>query len=538
MERLDRTDVLHPHPLTSRLARVGRFDRYDIATGVLLAVGALVRALAAFPVHKLSGDADSLLTGMCALHVLHGHFPAFLAVARQGAAECYLAAGAFAIFGYSRGSLFGEAFLMDVAGLVAAYFFARELIGRKLACLALLIFAVPSAAVLLITYMPVGHSTTFFLMAMSLFLTARIERVGPSVGNVALWGLFAGLGVWHTLLTLGVSLPAAVWLIASRADVRRLRHLATALGGAVVGAAPWIAYNVLHPLAYFKESVALGGRHDLHQTIVNAGYALTNDVVGLVVPRATTFIPVLAHLRPVVLAFFAATIGYAAFALGRAVWTRGRATDASTKAATLALLVVVGSVAILAPSGVGAPGGWTVRYMLGVWLVAVPLAALLVHRVWRSSRVVATVAVACVVVLPLTSYTWPGMPVREAREQALTADSQLIGRLRAERVDAAIGNYWSVYPINFLTKDQIRGVPCAATADWLDYEARVSGHARWALVEFTNATRSWIPVFVHRRGVKGRFDSSVPGYRLFLPSPNPPHAGSAAFIALVRSGCV
>ena len=512
-----------------------RADAYAVGVAVLLAAGAVVRILAAYPVHKTPGDADSLLTGMCALHVLRGHFPAFLAVGRQGAAECYMAAGAFKVFGVSRASLFGEALLIGTLGMVAAFLFFRELLDRRAAIIALVFIALPSPAILLITYMPVGHSTTFLLMSLIFFLGARVARVGPKPWLLFCWGLAAGLGVWHTFLTLGATVPTALWMLLHDRRVAKLVSIASAAGGVVVGALPWIGYNVIHPLRFFKESVAFGGRPHGAQIFENANYALTRDIVGLLVPRSPTAAAPIVVARFGVYAIYAGAVVYALVNLVR---RSGPSVRTILSVCALGVLSIVTAAVILVPTALGSQRGWTVRYMLPVWFVAIPLLAIFVADVGRRVPVVAALMAACVVLVAVTGYEWPGTGARAFRTDALRADAQLVRQLERGDANVAVGTYWSTYPLNFLTREKIRAVPCDPRADYLGYGESLPNPSRWVLVYGSSATqRDWINGFVRRFKLRGTFERAPPVYTVFLASTPLSGEQSRQFLDRAQAAC-
>src|SRR5262249_52122096 len=90
------------HPLDAKKVEE---SRWKITASALILIGAALRAVYAFPVHRFPGDADCLMAGLRAFRILEGQFPVFLMPPRIGSLECYGHALAFAIFGISRASL-------------------------------------------------------------------------------------------------------------------------------------------------------------------------------------------------------------------------------------------------------------------------------------------------------------------------------------------------------------------------------------------------------------------------------------------------
>ncbi|HYI63106.1 MAG TPA: hypothetical protein VEW93_15045 [Acidimicrobiales bacterium] len=69
-------------------------------------------------------------------------------------------------------------------------------------------------------------------------------------------GLALGLGWWQTPLSVLVAVPAGAWLVARRPRV--VLRSGWAAGAAVVGAAPWLAWNLAHDWASFDRAPGLG----------------------------------------------------------------------------------------------------------------------------------------------------------------------------------------------------------------------------------------------------------------------------------------
>src|SRR5688500_7836963 len=89
----------HP-PLLRALAS------HPLAWVVVLAAGALLRVLAAFPSFRAPQQSDSTMTGLTAFEILRGDLQVFLFDGtRLGALESYLHLPVFALFGASRTTL-------------------------------------------------------------------------------------------------------------------------------------------------------------------------------------------------------------------------------------------------------------------------------------------------------------------------------------------------------------------------------------------------------------------------------------------------
>lgn len=104
--------------------------------------------------------------------------------------------------------------------------------------------------------------------ALIVWLVARIDHhvtrseglTGPRAAlgrrELAGLGLAMGVGWWISPLLLLVALPAVAWLLFR--DPTRLDHWPRVLIGAVVGALPWIGWNVLHAFRSMRQPASLG----------------------------------------------------------------------------------------------------------------------------------------------------------------------------------------------------------------------------------------------------------------------------------------
>jgi hypothetical protein len=190
------------------------------------------------------------------------------------------------------------------------------------------------------------------------------------------------------------------------------------------------------------------------------------------------------------------------------------------------------------PTALGSQRGWTVRYMLPVWFIAIPLLALFIGDVGRRLPVVAALMAACVALVAVAGYEWPGSSAREFRTEAMHADVQLVRQLERAHANVAVGAYWSVYPLNFLTKEKIRGVPCDPRADYLHYGNELPSPSRWALVYGASPTQAnWIDGFVRRLDLHGTFQTVPPVFDVFVTSTPLYPEQSRRLLELAQKAC-
>jgi hypothetical protein len=504
--------------------RLFRLDPFGTSVAILFLAGVALRVAYAFPVHKYAADADALQTGLRAFRILEGQHPVFYTTVRLGAFECYLHALAFSIFGISRASLSLATLVSGSAVLVLYLLFARSLLGPLAACFALLLVALPPPAYMLWTYMPIGYAETMLFCVMSLWLAEVLRRNGGGRDVLFAFGVSIGLGFWNSPQSLGCTIPALAWLALTRGDVlRRIRFYGWTGGGFLIGAFPWIVYNVRHHFASFLEDFMTHPASGFEQAMSNLQYlfrySLPELIASLDPEGGVNASRLLQLLRVAVLAVY---IGAVLFALAQlASWVRRKTLgERATAVPNVALpLVVAGTVCGLAVfSRAGGLRGLTVRYILLLYPALAAMVGLLLARVWRSSRIAAGVLVLLVLAFNFVVYSLPGTPQRLRWQANQKRDSALIAALRQNEVELVYGNYWVVYPLNFLTRETIRGIPAQAWDDHYGYAARLDWTARrWAVV---SGYRLELEAWAADLGWSGRILEA--GSFVFLPSRNPP----------------
>ena len=503
-------------------------SRQALAVAALLLAGLALRIVLTYPVHKYVADADSLLTGMRAFQVLRGETPVFFSGVRIGSIEPHVAAALFLAFGASRATLALVPVLFAVALLAVLYGLYRELFPPGVALTALLFLALPSPAFVSWTYMPNSYPATLFLCAAILWAAALLQRRGPTAARAVLFGLAAGLGWWQSFQTLGALAAALAWLLWTRPELwRRPRLGALGLAGFVLGAFPWIAYNVVLPLDSFRDNFAARPAGGIEAVAANARYFLTYSLPEMVTPVHEAWTQLLADpaldlhdgLRlPVRLLFAAAALLFLA-----APALRGRAGEAVSRRAgfpawLLFVLVVAAYAGLNVFSAAGEARGISVRYVLPLYLVVPGMLAVLLSLVAARSRALAVLLAAAVLLFNLTGYHWPGRASPQAWRAEAQRDDRLVEWLQRHGVTAVLGGYWTSYPINFLSRESILALPCAS--DHYDYRGRrPPGRLyRWALV---SARPGELQRWAARAGVPGSLHLAAPGRGVFVLAGNP-----------------
>ncbi|MBK9063723.1 MAG: glycosyltransferase family 39 protein [Acidobacteria bacterium] len=505
-----------------------------------VALGIALRVATAYPVHKYAADADCLNCGFVGLRINEGHPAVWLTPRRAGALECYGHAAAFRAFGPTREALAITPLVSSSLALALYAALVLPLLGPVAGPLAVLLFALPPPAYLFWTYMPNGYPETMLLCLAVLLAAERVRQAPSDLRRLAVLGLVAGLGFWNSIQTLAATIPACLGLLAARPrELARRRAAGVTAAAFLVGALPWIAWNVAVPLGSFQGNFSVQPASGLRALGENARYLLSYALPELVasVDPENGLNPTSALARilrgPVLLVWAAAAL----FAAWRA-WTalakyrRDRNGDVLRELALPLVALTICALAVL--SGAGGMRGLTVRYVLPAFFVlpaALGLAATAAARTGRLAGALAAAAVCTVVVFNLSVYFLPGSAPRRLWEKRLDADSDLIAFLGERGIEAVSGDYWAAYPVNFLSTRRIAGVPFQPAGDFYGVEDSLGGRSlRWAVV---GSTRAQIERLISVTGDSGLLVEVAFERWVFIPEVNVQPA--AAFLSRYRA---
>jgi dolichol-phosphate mannosyltransferase len=505
-----------------------RWDGWSLFALFALTGGVALRAAYTYPVHRYLADADSLLTGMRAFRILEGRTPVFYSGVRIGALESYVHAAVFSVFGASRATITVAPFLSGVLMLLAFFFLARRLVGRQAACFALLVFAFPSASFLYWTYMPNGYPETVLLGLAALWAAAESREHPESAVLPALFGLAAGLAFWNSLQALACVVPGVLLVWRSRRGRSgAARSLGLAAAAFVLGAAPWIVYNILSPLESVRWNFAARPVADAGSLLSNLGrFALVQFPEIVVTRDVENGGTPLEGWRSV------AAAGVAVLTAAAVLFASRRPPEALRKGRTIAQglgpLGLAGALAILffVLSEAGRTPGPTTRYILFLVPLLAACLGLLLARLSLRSRPLALAAGLCLAAFDVSTYGL--LPTRDRRldlERAARSDAQLVASLEARGIGAVIGDYWDAYPVNFLSHERVLGIPTDSQFDWYRYADRLSSRP-WALVAHRPEQLAALAL---RAGVRGEEHEPAPGVHLLIPGD-----GATAREALAR----
>lgn len=510
---------------------------------LLLCLGVALRVALAFPTYKYQADADEILRGLCAFRIMRWEHPVFYVAERLGSVAGYLTALLFWIFGVSRASLAAGPVVTGALTLGVWYLFLQEALGRRLALFALPFAVFPSPAFLHWTTQPNTYPEIVFLCAAALWLAARLACGGRSPWTVCAFGVSVGLAWWASLLSLGCTFPALIWVAWRRRDLLRPRAAARFTAGFVLGALPWLAYNVRHPLNSLRGTALIRPSSGPAALLDNARFLAADNLRELIAsvknyelgPNPVTHALQKPVLAMVLLAVFATLMVFPLRRLGRGrqELEREAARPEVNALPLLALIAVLAPLLVIA-SVAGADRSVTVvRYLLPLYLIVPALLAPPLAALAARSRAAAAAGTAAILVFNLAAAPLPGTAKRQLLTARAVHDQQLLALLETQRVGAVAGSFWRVYPINFLSRERIRAIPMQQEDDYYRVAERLpASPLRWALVA---ANEQELSAWAAHAKLQGSSRCVAADYCVFLPDPNPPGASPAQFNLRLRA---
>jgi hypothetical protein len=161
--------------------------------------------------------------------------------------------------------------------------------------------------------------------------------------------------------------------------------------------------------------------------------------------------------------------------------------------------------------------GPTVRYVLPMAFVFAAALGLAADFVGRRNRYAALLVAVPVLVFNLSGYYWPWTAQRRKWAEDGRRDAQALRFLQANQVSWICGEYWTVYPFNFLSGGRLKAAPYELEYDFYRLGSSLP-NGRMALVSTSRDVDQWARV----AGLQGSVFQVGSGYVILLPSTNPP----------------
>jgi 4-amino-4-deoxy-L-arabinose transferase-like glycosyltransferase len=412
-------------------------QRHAAVAAVSLAfAGGLALRIWAYRSAVAAPDSDEAIMGLMARHLLHGEVTTFYwGQPYGGTQEVFLVAPLFAVFGTSLAALRVVPIALVLLACVLVWRVGLRTIGARAAVVAACILWLWPPYTIAHTTREYGfYASNLVYCALLLLLALRIvER--PTLLRVGLFGLVVGLAFWQTAQIIPVVLPVVAWTIWKAPSA--LRHAWLAVVLAVVGALPWLVWNVRNDFdSFLTRSDVASYRHGLRLL----ASPLVPMILGLRAPfTAQPIVP-----RVLMYVLYAAVV--ALFLYG--AW-RSRHRAAS-------LLYVVGAAFLVI---------WPVSHRVTlltshpVYLVVLsPVLALLLAQLttteWRAVVLVLLAGAVSTVTLHRMD-VWARTDPDHWPPTTPRSFTPLIRALQPRGVDRVYANYWIAYKLAFDSRERI-----------------------------------------------------------------------------------
>jgi 4-amino-4-deoxy-L-arabinose transferase-like glycosyltransferase len=218
-------------------------SRWAIGLAVIAVAGIVVRVWIYRGVLGIP-TADEALVGLWAIHASHGDFTTFFwGLHYGGTQEPLLSVPLFLLFGPSWLALKIVPLVLYGITAILVWRVGRRLFGETAGAVAGAIFWIWPPYNVVNASRPGFYASDTFYCALLMLLALRVvER--PDRTRVGLLGLVLGLAYWETSQIVPIALPLIAWTIWKQP--RAVRYVWIAAPLAVLGALPWLLWNVRH----------------------------------------------------------------------------------------------------------------------------------------------------------------------------------------------------------------------------------------------------------------------------------------------------
>jgi hypothetical protein len=423
-----------------------------------VAVGAGFRvALAMSSMGNLNGD--EAVTGLMAERIWHGHGYVFFAgQSYLGALEQYVQAPFVHWLPGRSMALHLPSLLWSSLAIWLVFLVGGELLAsQRRAAVATWLFATGSAFVAFDGIRAMGAYNAALVVGLAA-LWLSLRRGGPSGQQLFAFGVVAAAGLWLTLVSVYLLVPACI-LMGNRYRTERessrrgpIRTAAAVLAGAVVGYSPALIWALAHGRLPFPRVETTTTPFDRLHGLV---FGTLPEILGLkwvggrpVAPRWLSIVVVAA----LAVAWLVVAIRQRV-SIGRILTLRARGSDRS------AVLHVAGVIAVACY--VASPFTWfdrEPRYLyvaapLIVWALASVLPAQQLSPRWIALALLAVVGTTVVSTTTLVGAAERADSIRHQDFIAVAAWMQSRG------VTAAYGDYRTAYPFTYATQSRVAVVP-------------------------------------------------------------------------------
>jgi hypothetical protein len=286
-----------------------KVSSYGLIAFAIIALAVILR-IVLLTLHMPEANSDEGTMGLEAMHIaFQGQHPVFLyGQDYMGVLEAYIAAVFFHLFGVSVFTLRIGMVIMFALFMVSMYFLTSLLYTRKLALLTLALLGFGAASDLMSQQLRAvgGAIETLLFGSLVLLFAAWLaltsgQTLEPRTRRWRLiayggWGLAAGLGIWTHLLVVPFVLAGGLILVLfCYRELLSWAPVLLLLLGLLIGAAPFIIYNLQAPSGHNTILATLGIRSSTNLAIQDSQHLLRKRVIGTTLwslPVATGLDPV------------------------------------------------------------------------------------------------------------------------------------------------------------------------------------------------------------------------------------------------------
>jgi hypothetical protein len=352
---------------------------------------------------------------------------------------------------------------------------------------AYLFAVVPSEQFMTVTYAPWAYGEIIASCAATLWLATRWRNDGSLWQRVG-FGFSVGTGLWFSLETLMIALPAVAWIALKRGK-RMISEALVVVPAMIVGALALLLGNAASGFATFTQNWASRPVPNTTQFFSNFVWALSYNLPNLLFRSSGRW----SETTVLMAAYAAAGIGFA-IALRRNHGDRSNTND-TREVAQLLALAFAATVLIFSLANAGSVRGWTDRYVAPFYVVVPLFLGIGVAALWTWNRIVAVVCVAGLLFPNLLLYGLPGTPLRSQLTTELLDDERLRALLAQHDVRLVYGAYVWAYHLNFDTHSRIVAVSRFVGDDYLNYGVALgTTPVRWAGIGNLDEVHTWARV--------------------------------------------
>jgi dolichol-phosphate mannosyltransferase len=491
------------------LSYINLFVRHSIPIYVWLAIAIILAGMAvrigfSYPAYMFPGDSDGVLAGLCAMEVLDGKLPLFFPGGfRLSSQSCYVSAGLFSLFGVNREALAATSLFYSALFLIFMWLALKQAVGGMPALAGLVLAAFAPLQVLRVTHPPWAYAEIMAICACVLWLGFRLMNKTKvhRWTEYLVFGGCIGFAFWTSPQTVMISGPILAILTFLR--IFSLRKLPAVIAGAAICLYPYvllISYRGTGPLHSFATKPVTS----IEQLHSNFAYLFEYTLPVLL------FTDQMRELSGITInALRALLICGIAFLAVFSVFWRPPLNPATEKRLKwnvgIGLLILIASCILYCISSAGTiRGGGTVRYIAPIF-VALPLLAATCFAAARNNtgRTVIIAAIGLVVLACAIEYPFFSRFEREQRVREWQSNRAILSWLKNSNRGVVVGNYWTVYHLNFDARDAIRAIPVHGSEDYLDFRRRLQQPVRAAILDRDEAH---LVKWVQMVGLKGRLE--------------------------------